>query len=144
MQSSCLIRTVAITAIGLFSGCASIVSGRHADVAITSNPSNARVAIRNDAGHEVAAFSTPGVAKVRRNRKYFMPARYTAEIEAPGYEAAVVPIRSTANPWVAANVLLGGVPGLIVDGATGALYQPKPSSIHQELTPLGLPQAGSE
>jgi hypothetical protein len=125
-----------LAAIGLLPGCASIVSGRYAEVAIASNPSNAHVAIRNDVGQEVASFHTPGIAKLKRNRKYFMPARYLATIEAPGYETARVPIRSTANPWILANVLVGGVPGLIVDGATGAAWQPRPSQVHQILLPL--------
>jgi len=140
--SLCLV--VPVVAIGLLPGCASIVSGRYADVTIASNPPNAHVAIRDDANREVASFQTPGTAKLKRNRKYFMPARYTAAIEAPGYETANVPIRSTGNPWALANVLVGGVPGLIVDGATGAVWQPKPSNIHQELLPLGGQQTAIE
>src|SRR5215471_14523104 len=63
-----------------FTGCASIISGRHADVAFDSNPAGAHVAVRDDEGREVAALTTPGVAKLRRNRKYFMRAKYTATI----------------------------------------------------------------
>jgi hypothetical protein len=132
--------SVLVALIGLLPGCASIMSGRYADVTIASNPPNALVAIQDDANREVASFHTPGVAKLKRNRKYLMPAGYTATIQAPGYETAQVPIRSTANPWILANVVLGGVPGLIVDGATGAVWQPKPSKIHQELSPLRGPQ----
>ena len=127
--------------VGSLPGCASIMSGRYADVTIASNPPNAHVAVRDDANREVASFHTPGVAKLKRNRKFLMPARYTATIEAAGYEPAQVPIRSTANPWILANVVLGGVPGLVVDGATGAVYRPKPSHIHQELSPAREPQA---
>jgi hypothetical protein len=129
-----------VVGLGLFSGCASIISGRYADVSIASNPPNAHVAIRDDANREVAAFHTPGVAKLRRNRKFFMPARYTATIEAPGHAPAQVPIRSEPNPWVLGNILVGAVPGLIVDGATGALWQPSPAKIEQQLIPLQMPQ----
>jgi hypothetical protein len=140
MHTSDLSRlAVLLAAIAWLPGCASIMSGRYADVAIASSPSNARVAIRDDANQEVASFHTPGVAKLKRNRKYWMPAKYTATIEAPGYATAQVPIRSTANPWILANVVLGGVPGLVVDGATGAAWQPRPSHIHQELLPIGVP-----
>ncbi len=119
----------------LFSGCASIISGRNADVAFASNPAGAHVAVRDDEGREVATLTTPGVAKLRRSRKNFMPAKYTATIEAPGYQPANVPIHSTANPWLAANIVLGGIPGLVVDGATGAAWKPSPSKIHQDLVP---------
>jgi hypothetical protein len=129
------IRTGSLAAICCLSGCASIISGRNADVAFTSNPSNAHVAVRDEAGREVAELHTPGVAKLRRSGKYFKPARYTATIEAPGYLPAEVPIRSTANPWLVANVVVGGLPGLVVDGATGAAWKPSPSEVHQDLVP---------
>jgi hypothetical protein len=125
-----------LVTIGLSTGCASIMSGRYADVSVASNPAGAHVAIHNEANQEVASFHSPGVAKLRRNRKFLMPARYTATIESPGYQTAKVPIRSRANPWILANLVLGGVAGLAVDGATGAAYQPSPSKIQQDLAPL--------
>jgi hypothetical protein len=127
---------ILLAIVGLFPGCASIMSGRYAEVAVASNPAGAHVAIHDDANQEVASFTSPGVAKLRRNRKYLMPARYTATIESPGYQTAKVPIHSTANPWILANVVLGGVPGLVVDGATGAVYQPSPSKIQQDLAAI--------
>jgi hypothetical protein len=143
-----LARHVALSAtalgiLGLLSGCASIMSGRHAEVRIESFPSNANVAIRDHRGLEVASLHTPGVARLKRNRQAFLPARYTATIEAPGYQPAQVPIGSTVNPWVLGNVLLGGLPGLVVDGATGAAWRPRQSHIHSELSALGGPQVGS-
>jgi hypothetical protein len=125
------------------SGCASIVSGRQADIAFDSVPSNAHVVIRDKAGRKVASLTTPGVVSVRRNRRFFMPARYTADIEAPGYLPARTPIRSTINPWVFGNVIIGGIPGLVVDTATGAAWKPRESQIHQQLTPLYGQQSGS-
>jgi hypothetical protein len=141
MPSSILPRLgVLLLTVGLLPGCASIISGRYADVSVASNPVGAHVAILDEANQEVASFRSPGVARLRRNRKFLMPARYTATIESPGYETAKVPIRSTANPWVFANIVLGGVAGLAVDGATGAAYRPSPSKIQQDLAPLpGLP-----
>jgi hypothetical protein len=120
----------------LLTGCASIVSGRHADVSIDSYPTNAHVVINDNKGHAVASLNTPGVVSLKRNRRFFLPARYTAVIDAPGYEPAQVPIRSTVNPWILGNVVIGGVPGLIVDNATGAAWQPRESEIHRQLNPL--------
>jgi hypothetical protein len=117
-------------------GCASIVSGRHADVAFDSYPSNARVVIHDNCGRAVASLNTPGVASLKRNRRYFLPARYTAVIEAPGYHPAEVPIRSTINPWILGNVAVGGIAGLVVDNVTGAAWKPKRSEIHQQLSPI--------
>lgn len=117
-------------------GCASIVSGRRAEVAFDSVPSNAHVVVRDKAGRKVASLTTPGVVSLRRNRRFFMPAHYTADIEAPGYLPAQVALRSTINPWVFGNVIVGGIPGLVVDTATGAAWKPRQAQVQQELMPL--------
>ena len=124
----------------LSTGCASIVSGRRADVTINSYPSNAHVVVRDDQGKDVASCTTPGTVSLKRNRKWGLPARYTASIESPGYETAEVPIRSTMNPWIFGNVVFGGIPGLLVDNVTGAAWQPKDKNIHRDL----LPSAGQD
>ncbi|HVT26450.1 MAG TPA: hypothetical protein VHE81_00385, partial [Lacipirellulaceae bacterium] len=87
--------------------------------------------------------TTPGVVSLKRNRHYFLPARYTATFEAPGYAPTEVPIRSTVNPWIIGNIVIGGVPGLIVDNATGAAWQPRHSEIHSQLLPLNGPTQNS-
>jgi hypothetical protein len=130
----------ALALLGALSGCASIISGRQAEVAFDSHPSHAHVVIRDKVGREVAALTTPGVVSLKRNRRLLMPAYYTATIESPGYAPAQVPLRSTINPWILGNVIVGGVPGLIVDTATGALWKPRQSEIHQQL----VPQYGSQ
>jgi hypothetical protein len=41
------------------------------------------------------------------------------------------------NPWILGNIVIGGLPGLIVDNATGAAWMPRHSEIHRQLAPLG-------
>jgi hypothetical protein len=131
---------LAITALSL-SGCASIVSGRYAEVAVESFPSHANVVIQDKQGRTVSSFTTPGVAKLKRQGRFFLPARHTATIVAPGYQPEHVPINSTLNPWLLGNVLIGGIPGIVVDSATGAAWRPNRSEIHRQLTPLeGQPE----
>lgn len=119
-----------------FAGCASIMSGRHAEVTIDSYPSNAHVVVRDRRGKEVASVNTPGKVTLKRKERIIFPARYTASIEAPGYQGAEVPIRSTVNPWVLGNVVVGGIPGLAIDNVTGAVWKPRESTIYQQLTPV--------
>jgi hypothetical protein len=64
-----------------------------------------------------------------------MPAKYTATIEAQGYQPVELPLRSTLNPWILGNVFVGGLPGLVVDTATGAAWKPRRATIHQNLAP---------
>ena len=83
-----------------------------------------------------ASLHAPATVTLRRKDKLIFPARYTATIEAPGYQPASVPIRSTINPWILGNVIVGGIPGLVVDNVTGAAWRPRHSEIYQELTPI--------
>src|SRR6478735_5116625 len=119
MQNSIpTVSVIGLAICSLLTGCASIISGRNAEVAIDSYPSNAHVVIHDNNGRQVASVNTPGVVSLKRNRRYFLPARYTATFEAPGYAPTEVPIRSTINPWIIGNVAVGGAVGLIVDNAT--------------------------
>jgi hypothetical protein len=96
--------------------------------------------IRDRHGQEVANVNTPGKVTLRRNERFIFPARYTATIEAPGYHAATIPIRSTINPWILGNIIIGGIPGLVVDNATGAAWKPRDPEIYHELTPIYIAQ----
>ncbi len=125
---------VALCAV-ITSGCASIVSGRHADVTIDSLPTQAHVVIRDKRGREVANTMTPATVTLKRKDKWIFPARYTATLSAPGHEPIDVPIHSTVNPWVLGNVIIGGIPGIIIDSATGAVWTPSDGEIRKRLAP---------
>jgi hypothetical protein len=124
------------------SGCASIISGRTAQVKIDSYPRQADVSVRDHEGLEVASATTPAIVPIKRGRTWLRPAKYTATISKPGYQTARVPIRSTFNPWVFGNVVAGGVVGLAVDGTTGAGWKPNPNEIVQRLQPITDPLEG--
>jgi len=121
------------------SDCASIISGRTAQVKFDSSPRQANVSVRDHEGSEVASATTPAVVSLKRGRTWFRPARYTASISKPGYQTAEVPIRSMPNPWIVGNVAAGGVIGLAVDGTTGAGWKPSPKEVVKSLEPIGEP-----
>jgi hypothetical protein len=125
-----------------FCGCASIISGRHADVTFQSNAPHAHVVVRDKRGMEVANAATPSTIALKRKDKFIFPARYMATFEAPGYQPAEVPIHSTVNPWILGNVVVGGIPGLVVDNVTGAVWKPCDSTVYQPLVPLHTAGAG--
>lgn len=118
-------------------GCATVMNGRHAEVAIKSQPAGARVSVQNEKGETVATSKTPGRVTLKRSNGLFRKApRYTAFIEKPGYETTQVSINPKWNPWILGNVVLGGVIGLAADSATGAIWRYSPDEIDQPLSPL--------
>jgi hypothetical protein len=131
-------RSLALFFLGLAcaaSGCATVVSGRHADVSFHSNVPNANVVIRNKRGEKVAITQAQSTVALKRNDRIIFPARYTATFSAAGYQPVDVPIDYTLNPWIVGNVVIGGLAGMTVDSVTGAAWKPKRSNIYQELSP---------
>lgn len=127
---------IGATALVTMSGCASVMSGRTADVTVKTNVPNARVVVRDKCGQEVASAPAPASFSLNRKEKFLRPARYIATIEAPGYQTVDVPIQQTVNPWIMGNVVFGGLIGLAVDNATGAAWRPTHPNIYQELQPI--------
>jgi hypothetical protein len=118
-------------------GCATVMNGRNAEVAVRSNPAGARVSVQSEKGETVATSKTPGRVTLKRSNGLFRKApRYTAFIEKPGYETAKVSINPKWNPWILGNVVLGGVIGLAADSATGAIWRYSPDAIAQDLSPI--------
>jgi len=137
MNSYLLYAMACAIAVSVFSGCASIMSGRHADVTFSSNVPNTHVVVRDKRGSEVASIDAPAVIALKRKDRFVFPARYTATFEAQGYVPVVVAINPTVNPWVAGNILAGGVIGIVVDNATGAAWKPKQDKIVAQMMPSG-------
>jgi hypothetical protein len=131
-----LVHSSMLAAIVPVAGCASIMSGRHAEVAFDSYPQHAQVVVRDSRGQEVGSVRTPGKVTLKRKERFIFPAGYTASIEAPGYRREEVAIRSTVNPWILGNVVIGGIPGLVIDNVTGAVWMPRDPLIYRHLAPI--------
>lgn len=117
-------------------GCASIISGRNADVMFSSNAPNTHVVVHDKHGQQVAAVEAPATVSLKRKDRFIWPARYTATFESPGYAPVVMPIKPTVNPWVVGNVVAGGVIGLAVDNVTGAAWKPQDDKICAQMSPM--------
>lgn len=77
-----------------------------------------------------------------RGAGYFSPHAYKARISKPGYQTRTVDIQPGMNPWYFANILIGGVVGMIiVDPLTGAMYKFYPDDIEAPLDPANGEQA---
>ena len=119
-QNLFLFGVLAVTVLG-FSGCASIMDGNKQTIALTSEPSGSVAQVDS---HRI---TTPGQVTLRRGKSYSV--RFSKE----GYETATSKIRCSIAPWFWGNILLGGIPGMIVDGVTGAYGQLAPERVHVRL-----------
>lgn len=118
-------------------GCATIVSGRTAEVALRSDPPEANVTVRDHEGQVVAQTITPGEVTLKRGRTWLRPAQYNATFEKPGYETTRAPLYSKFNPWVLGNIVLGGPFGLGVDLTSGSMWRPKSPTVERTLAQAG-------
>lgn len=112
----------------LFSGCASIVHGRYQTVVFTSQPSRAKIIID---GKDVGL--TPKSVTLRRmGRLKGEPQEkrsYEVKIELEGFYPYELKVKRGVDGWFYGNVLIGGLVGIIVDVATGSMYQLSPDQV---------------
>jgi len=108
----------AIAALGVaLSGCASIIKGSSQSIAITTPPvSGASCVLSSKEGNW--SLMSPGVVTVEKSKEDIQ-ARCTKS----GYQDGVATIPSNFQGWTVGNLLLGGVIGLGVDAATGAINE---------------------
>lgn len=106
-------------------GCATIVSGKTQDVMIRSNPIGAAVTI-----DDVAMGTTPMLANLVRKK------RHQIKFAKDGYEENLRATTRGFNWWYVANLVFGGVIGLIVDPCTGAIYDVEPSEVTVNLSKI--------
>ena len=112
-------RVFFLLSVVLLSSCATIFKG-----------SKARITVANDQVHEPVSLMVDGKAypnvylptrvKVKRG---FKPSTIAAR--ASGYEQAIVTVDKKFCSTTLLNILLGGVPGMAIDAATGAMMKPE-------------------
>ena len=105
------------------SGCATIVSGKTSDVNIHSNPNGATVYI-----NEIQAGSTPVLVDLKRKE------RHTVRFVKEGYLDETRVTSKAFNWWFVGNLIFGGIIGIIVDFATGAVYKINPEDLNVSMT----------
>ena len=116
--SSCIV-LVAL----LLSGCAYLLSTDSQDISISTNPAGAKVIITTTGGIEVFSGTTPAQAHLKRKNKYFV------DVTLEGHESKRIYLEQSLNPKTLWNLLIGGIPGWIIDGVSGAIWQLEPETI---------------
>ena len=124
-----LVSVTALAVLGIaLSGCATIIKGSSQSIAVTTTPiSGANCILTSKEGSYTVV--TPGVVKVDKTKEDIL-----IRCSHAGYQDAVSTIPSDFQGWTLGNLLLGGIIGLGVDAATGAMNE-YPHSFMVPMTP---------
>lgn len=107
----------------LLVGCAYIIDKDVQDIGINSAPTGAKVVITTTGGVIMFEGTTPASANLKKKYEYIV----TVSME--GYQDKTMRLDQAINPIVIGNLLCGGIPGLIVDAMTGAMYKLEPEQL---------------
>lgn len=104
--------------------CASIVSKSDYPVTITSS-SPKEITVKNKStSSTVYSGTTPTTVTLSASGGYFQPAKYDVL-----YASGIQGLNAKIDPWYVGNILFGGIIGLLVDPATGAMWK-LPNEVH--------------
>lgn len=117
---------VAMTAV---TGCASIFTGTTQKAAFDTAPSGAKITISDRAGNVVHSGETPFTVRLKRGAGFMRPQHYSVKFEKEGFVPKEVALASGPNGWVFGNILIGGLVGVVIDGASGAMFAVSPGSL---------------
>lgn len=111
-----LLRVAAIGGVLAFalSGCATITEGKTDTLAVSTTPDGAKCDLKNGVGEWFV--TTPGSAEVHKSKTDL-----TIDCAKPGYQPTHTVMQSHFEGMTAGNLILGGVIGVGVDAASGAM-----------------------
>lgn len=118
-------------------GCATIIKGHNQTLSVFTNPSGATCTLTRDS--ETVGVANPTPASVVLDRSVD-----TANVicKKDGYFDEMSTLSSSFHGMTFGNVLLGGLIGVAVDAASGAMYE-YPESITISLTPKSFSSAAA-
>jgi len=103
----------------LFQGCATLVSGSKQTIRFSSYPTQATVKING-----IPYGKTPTKARLKRRGQQYI------QIEMEGYKTYETTFTKRLNGWFWGNILIGGLIGMVIDAATGSMYNLTPEQMH--------------
>lgn len=100
-----------IVVLTTFSGCATIIHGNDQKIHVTSNPLGAEVLY-----HGAVRGITPTDVTIQRR-----PLKNVLTLRKEGYQHAELVVKNSVSLWaLLGNIVFGGVPGWVIDAATGS------------------------
>ena len=113
----------------LLSSCATIFNGSKARIVVADDKVTDPVDLTID-GAKYPDILLPAKVKVKRGFK-----ESTIVAEAPGYDPATVRVDKKFNSTTLWNIIFGGIPGMAVDAATGAMMKPESKYYNLNMQP---------
>jgi TonB family protein len=111
------------------SGCATAIEGTSQGIAITTLPAAGATCVLS--GREGSwSVVSPGVVRVEKSKEDI-----AVHCSKPGWQDAAATIPSNFQGWTLGNIVLGGLVGVGVDAATGAIHE-YPHAFNVQMTPL--------
>ena len=113
----------AVAALAFTTSCATMVAGTNQEITVTTTPPSDARCILEDAFNRSSTVIAPGAVQVRKGSG---PLRIKCD---SGEMKGDLVIDETMDEWFTANLFNGIIPGMAVDGITGA-YQKFPESVN--------------
>ena len=107
-------------------GCATIAHGPNQSVVFTSMPAGATVEVDGK-----VRGTTPTTVVLPREKK-----TYDVRVTKDGYMEATAQLIAEVSGWIWGNLAIGGLFGIVVDMATGAMNNLTPDRLAVTLTPI--------
>ena len=110
------------------SGCATIVSGRKTEVTLDNSGGATYFSVMDNNNRVVDSGVTPKQVTLKTTQSWLQPAKYHV-VYASQDGVEEYDLNAGFNWWTAGNIVIGGVPGIAIDAATGALWKLQPQVI---------------
>ena len=107
----------------LLQGCATVLSDRKYPVTFDNTGGQTYFMVRDKKNEVVHQGVTPAQVTLDAKSLPFIPAKYSVTFAGSGEFSQHRELKAGFDPWIAGNILLGGVPGAVIDGATGAMFK---------------------
>jgi hypothetical protein len=130
-----LLRLAALCLAALLPACATVTSGTTQAISVMSDPPGAACLLRREGALVGVMHPTPGTVTIGKSTRDLAVSCTRA-----GSLATARSVPAEFQAMTAGNILLGGVIGLAVDAASGAMSK-YPETIHLVLAPDSFPSA---
>ena len=121
--------TTALLAVLCFN-CASVVHQTTQQVPVKSDPPGAAVTVACGDVYNDPKLTTPTTVTLHRK-----PDICTLKLSKENYQEKELTFTKAVSGWYWGNILIGGIVGLIVDAANGAMFDRRPKDVDVKLEP---------